>query len=75
MKIIYETEPSTPPVTFGMVDEDQFFVSGGYLYQKINDFRAQMIAGRDGCPCAATDDFDEDEAIDRILPRVVRIEF
>lgn len=75
IKFIHEQSESDSP-TFGDVDEDQFFVYSGRLYQKISDTSAQCICDENGCPNAAGDEFfTEGEEIGRILPKVSKIEF
>lgn len=75
IKFIYEEPKSHIPV-FGDVENDQFFVYSWSLYQKISDDAAQRICNENGFPCASGDMmFKESDVIDRILPKVSKIEF
>jgi hypothetical protein len=76
MKFIYEQE-GTNTLTFGQVQNDQFFVdSDGYLCQKINSDSYSTIANINGVPYASgTTCACNYDAIKRILPKVTKIEF
>ena len=74
MKFIYETPE---PPTFGNVEENQFFVDkGGYLCQKIDSKTFAYIADQNGEPFAfLCDKVSVNDKIDRLIPKVTKIEF
>ena len=74
MKIIFETDPNTK-LKFSDVEIDQFFVYVGMLCQKIHNTSFSIITDFEGSPCADTDNAYADMEIDRILPKVKKIEF
>lgn len=62
-------------LTFGDVEDDQFFESAdGYLYQKGNNVWANAIAKPNGKPHSSRDRFDKNNPIRRII-NIERIEF
>lgn len=77
INFIYAEAEKPKPLTFGDVEIDQFFVSeSGELYQKVTRGHANMIASDSGRPCSNnTSAFDSKCHIQRILPKVERIEF
>lgn len=76
MKFILETPEEKTLPTFEDVDTNQFFVTlDGELCQKISCSAYNMITLRDGTPYA---DYLSDRhgfVINRILPKVIKIEF
>jgi hypothetical protein len=76
MKFIFETEQKVQP-KFSDVCIDQFFVkSNGDLCQKVEANCYNVIADRDGVPCALNSAlYHADSLISRILPKVIKIEF
>jgi len=77
MKIIFEKEEKVKNLTLADVDDDQFFVNiDGELCQKVFPRQYNIIAACDGSLIAAhSSEVDPDEKIERILPRVTKIEF
>jgi len=75
MKIIFAKETDPTNLTFGMVEDDQFFVYDNDLWQKVDFDDANMIAKQGGFLCATRGKFDHGTPIDRILPRIEKIEF
>ncbi len=76
MKFIYEEEAKEQHLTFDMVESDQFFVNNdGCLCQKVHDDRYNVLSNYLGEPFAFCHDCEKDEEIQRILPKVVKIEF
>jgi hypothetical protein len=79
--IKFITEETTPAqLEFRDVEEDQFFVNHyGNLCQKISDDKYNVIADKNGGPlgCAATfvGEDRRDLFVQRILPKITRIEF
>ena len=71
-----ETEENED-LTFGMVRENQFFVSKtGELLQKICSRSACQIAERNGDPsCFYDETWTDDSIIERILPHYSKIKF
>lgn len=79
MNLSFKSGRSSKKLTFSEVEEDQFFVDqDGRLCQKGGETFYCMIAESDGTPYLThycdEDGFD-DMFIDRILPRVDKIEF
>lgn len=74
-------KPSSPSreLTFSGVEDDQFFVDqDGRLCQKGGETFYCMIAEPDGTPCLVhycDEDGFNDMPIERVLPRVGKIEF
>ena len=77
IKFVYEKERSGKGLVFGDVEEDQLFVSVyGNLCQKVGRDSYNIIADNTGEPCAGhIDDVKLNGRIQRILPRVEKIEF
>jgi hypothetical protein len=77
--MILSFKPSSPSgeLTFNDVEEDQFFVDiDGRLCQKGNETFYCMITESDGTPCLIYyNDAYDDMPIERVLPRVDKIEF
>lgn len=75
MKFITEENKEEKP-TFEKVENDQFFVHKGNLYQKVSDDRGNKIANREGYPEALDCiSFHWTTEIDKICPKVIKIEF
>jgi len=79
IKFITE-EPTPAQLEFRDVEEDQFFVNHyGNLCQKISDDQYNVIADKNGVPlgCCTThaDEDRRDRFVQRILPKITRIEF
>jgi hypothetical protein len=64
-------------LTLADVEEDQFFVDkDGWLGQKVGRTGYVLIAADDGEPCCTVyEDADEYEVIQRVLPKVTKINF
>jgi hypothetical protein len=76
MKFIYEKQTKDKQLTLKDVENNQFFVcKNGYLCQKECSESYVVIADGEGNPSCECFDSDEDEQIQRILPRVEKIEF
>lgn len=77
MKFIFEEPLKSGPPTYADVHIDQFFVYKGRLCQRVTSTYAQTITDDQGIPCAAVKylPMDNTTPIDRVLPRVVRIEY
>ena len=85
MKFILETQAEEKSSTYNCVEINQFFVTvGGELCQKLGSLYYNMVALKDGTPCrllhfapAAPNysDIHQDFIINRILPKVLKIEF
>lgn len=75
MKFIYENDESS--LTFSDVPEDSFFVDKqGYLCQKSDDVTYVVIANYEGKPVSYINyDIARDFAIERVIPKVKKIEF
>jgi hypothetical protein len=75
--IKFEFEDAPSDLTFGDVEEDQFFVDeDGWLCQKAAEDAYTAIANADGEPtCTFFDGIDSDLLIKRILPKVTKINF
>ena len=76
MKFIYETQ-SPIQLTFQDVEEDQFFVDiHGCLSQKVAKNKYNCITNDSGDLCADHYiDVSINQKIERILPKVTKIEF
>lgn len=76
MKFIYEKQENKGELTLKDVAENQFFVCvDGYLCQKVYACAYTTIADNEGDPSCSHLTCDEDMPINRILPRVEKIEF
>jgi hypothetical protein len=77
LPITFEFEDTPSNLTFGDVEEDQFFVDeDGWLCQKDVEDAYTAIANADGEPtCTFFDGIDSDRLIKRILPKVTKINF
>ncbi len=76
MKFILETPAEEKPLTFEDVKVNQFFVTvGGELCQKIDSSSYNMVAAEDGIPLANHYCSTYGFKIQRILPKVAKIEF
>lgn len=76
MKFIYEEVKKNKQLTLEEVEENQFFVcTDGYLCQKADETAYTTIADDEGNPTCCKLDCDYDIPIQRILPRVEKIEF
>lgn len=76
MEINFFNPNNTKTERFGDVRTHQFFVSlQGCLFQKYSPRAATMIAGRNGQPFSEQRVFCENDAIERILPEVTKINF
>lgn len=75
IKFVTEEEQKST-LTFDMVEKNQFFIDGGYLCQKINDTSYIVIANKDKSPHTIYVNCVHFKIkIDKILPKVTRIEF
>lgn len=77
MKIEFETD-HVDSLQFYMVKDGQMFIGeDGCLYQKSSDCDgdAWRIADSDGVPRGCVENFDEDQAILKLLPMIRRIAF
>ncbi len=76
MKFILQ-EPTALPITFGDVEENQFFVDkDGYLCQKCSYKLCNYIADHNGKPFSDRREiFSSNSIIQKILPKVAKIEF
>lgn len=77
MNFILESPAEEKRLTFNDVEVNQFFVTEyGELCQKIGCSSYNMVALKDGTPFADYySDLHDDFVIERILPKVVKIEF
>lgn len=77
MKFIFTEPLAAKSPTYEDVRTDQFFVYKGRFCQRVTSTYAQTITDDQGVPCAAVKylPMTEDTCIDRILPRVERIEY
>lgn len=76
MKFIFEDEKEDKQPTFGDVEHNQFFVHQNCLMQKVDSRTANKIAIEDGTLYAnGCYDIYPEIKIDRILPKVKKIEF
>ena len=76
MKFILETPEEKTLPTFKDVEVNQFFVTlDGELCQKIGCSSYNMITLRDGTPFADHYRLSHGFVINRILPKVLKIEF
>lgn len=76
MKFIYENQEENKTLTLNDVGENQFFVcEDGYLCQKVYEYAYITIADDEGNPSCMKFDCDYNMPINRILPRVEKIEF
>lgn len=76
MKFILETPAEEKTLTFEDVEINQFFVTiYGELCQKIGRSSYNMIAEKDGTPFAEHFGDSYGFIIERILPKVAKIEF
>ena len=77
MNFILETPAEEKHPTFNCVKANQFFVNlYGELCQKIGCSSYNVVALKDGTPFADYySDLHDDFVIERILPKVVKIEF
>jgi len=73
IKFIQE-DPSTP-IKYRDVPAHQFFVSGECLYQKMQDGHTNQITNSDGEPYCVPVSFLDHDKIDRIIPRIKKIEY
>lgn len=76
MNFIYENEAVKTP-TFGDVEHNQFFVdNNGYLCQKTGIRCFTIVAQNDGTPYSSwLENVRSDRTIQRIIPKVQKIEF
>lgn len=75
MKFIFENPEKKVPV-FGDVQINQFFVDvGGCLCQKTDSFHYSMITNDQGVPYSLCQNMEPNSIIQRILPKVKKIEF
>lgn len=75
MKFIYE-DKSDKKLTFACVELNQFYVSGGLLCQKVSDESYNILALSTGYPYSDhIKEAESSDPIDRILPKVIKIEF
>lgn len=64
------------PLIFANVEMDQFFIDEeGQLCQKYDSDRKHLIALANGEPCANYECITWDTPVQRILPRVTKINF
>ena len=76
IKFIEETKQPEKKPQFADVETHQFFVSNvGSLWQKTSDRSANAITNSWGIPNSGSADWRAQETIDRILPRIVKIEY
>lgn len=77
IKFIEEIPEEVKKPTLGMVEEDQFFISiSGYLCQKYEGHSYVTIANRHGDPeLYIYHDVEYDLEIQKILPKITKIEF
>jgi hypothetical protein len=74
IKFIFESGDSKE-LSFGDVDQDQFFINDeGFLCQKINYRKYNVLANGAGEPYCFTVEF-EDVIVRKILPRVIKIKW
>ena len=75
IKFITESE-TTGKVTFGQVEEDQMFINlGGCLCQKVDNDWYNIIADSNGQPYSDRCNALDETLIQKILPKVTKIEF
>ena len=76
IKFIQE-EDQQKELTFSMVEKNQFFeTQEGHLGHKSGDDSCNIVASIAGNPCADTwGDMDSSTKINRILPKITKIEF
>lgn len=77
MTLSFKTSGASKQLTFSDVEEDQFFVDqDGRLCQKGGETFYCMITESDGTPCSIYyNGAYDDMPIERVLPRVDKIEF
>jgi hypothetical protein len=77
MKIIFEKQnKKEKQLTIADVEVNQFFVcSVGYLCQKVTDSLYTSIADENGLLSCEIFDCNQDYEIERILPKIAKIEF
>lgn len=74
IKFHYEEEQKENNLTFDMVEEDQFFISGGgNLCQKNSSERCVELTKKDGAPCSIVRIMPPHTEIEKILPKVTKI--
>lgn len=77
IKFITEKAKKDKSPTFGQVEENQFFIDAkNRLCQKMNAEAYIVLTNEQGDPWATwLEDIEEDRIINKILPKVIRIEW